>query len=114
MYIPDSIVPGGGLEFSHPTENKQVIENYASNKRPKLPIRGYLVRIRYTPFCPQFDSDYGYIYTAHRAHSLLPRLFSQIDAPLPGSRSRLAQGCSKAPTVGVPQSADKEMSENDA
>jgi hypothetical protein len=95
MYIPDSIVPGGGLEFSHPTENKQVIENYASNKRPKLPIRGYLVRIRYTPFCPQFDSDYGYIYTAHRAHSLLPRLFSQIDAPLPGgevqTRARLFQ-----------------------
>ena len=43
------MVPGGGLEFSCPAENKEVIENYASNKRPKLPIRGYLVRIRYTP-----------------------------------------------------------------
>ena len=48
------MVPGGGLEFRYPTENKQVIENYASNKRRKLPIRGYLVRIRYTIFCTQF------------------------------------------------------------
>jgi hypothetical protein len=48
------MVPGGGLEFRHPAENKEVIENYASNKRRKLTIRGYLVRIRYTPFCPQF------------------------------------------------------------
>jgi len=31
-----------------------VSANTPSNKRRKLPIRGYLVRIRYTPFCPQF------------------------------------------------------------
>src|ERR1035438_7163048 len=47
------MVPGGEFKYSHSTENKQVIENYASHKRRKLPIRGYLVRIRYTPFCPQ-------------------------------------------------------------
>jgi hypothetical protein len=43
-----------GLEPRYHTENKDVIENYASHKRRKLPIRGYLVRIRYTRFCPQF------------------------------------------------------------
>jgi hypothetical protein len=40
-----AMVPGGGLELSHPTEKKQVIENSASNKPPKLAIRGYLVSI---------------------------------------------------------------------
>jgi hypothetical protein len=64
------MVPGGGLEFRHPAENKEVIENYASNKRRKLTIRGYLVRIRYTPFCPQFALITVTFYTAHRAHSL--------------------------------------------
>jgi hypothetical protein len=44
------MVAGGGLEFLRPTDNKEVIEDYAGSKRRKLPIRGYLLRIRYTPF----------------------------------------------------------------
>jgi hypothetical protein len=79
------MVPGEGLEFRYPTENKQVIENYASHKRRILPIRGYLVRIRYTPYCPQF-ALITVTFIPHTEHiPLLPGMFSQIDPPLSGA-----------------------------
>ena len=94
------VVPGGGLELLCPTENKEVIENYASTKRRKLPIRGYLVRIRYTAFV--FNLLRLWLpRNAHRAHSpfAAPVLANALARSISLTPSLLRR--TAAPTAGV-------------